>query len=127
MIDLYNQLKTMGSMGPLDKIMEMIPGMGKMKIPSEILEVQGEKLKKWKIAIDSMSEEEIEDPEVIDTSRIQRISKGSNVSASDIRALLKQYKMVKKFFAGGISGLENGLDQKKLAKLAKRFGGKFKF
>ena len=126
MLDLYEQLKTMQGMGPLSKITEMIPGLGKMKIPTEILEVQEEKMKKWKFAIDSMTKEEIEDPEIIDSLRIARISKGSNVPASDIRALLKQYKLVKKFFGSGVSP-ELGLDQKKLAKLAKRFGGKFKF
>jgi signal recognition particle subunit SRP54 len=128
LLDLYEQLKTMQGMGPLSKITEMIPGLGKMKIPSEILEVQGEKMKKWKFAIDSMTKEEIEDPDIIDSSRINRISKGSSVSTADIRALLKQYKTVKKFFGSGIGpGNLEGMDQKKLAKLAKKFGGKFKF
>jgi len=126
MLDLYEQLKTMQGMGSLSKMVEMIPGLGKMKIPSELLEVQEEKLKKWKFAIDSMTKEEIENPDIIDSTRINRISKGSYVPTSDIRALLKQYKMVKKFFGGGISDIE-GMDQKKLAKLAKKFGGKFKF
>jgi len=128
LLDLYEQLKTMQGMGPLSKIAEMIPGLGKMKIPSELLEVQGEKMKKWKFAIDSMTREEIEDPDTIDTNRINRISKGSNIPTSDIRALLKQYKMVQKFFGSGLgAGSMEGMDQKKLAKLAKKFGGKFKF
>jgi signal recognition particle subunit SRP54 len=127
MLDLYEQLKTMSGMGPLSKVAEMIPGLGKLKVPSEILDVQEEKMKKWKFAINSMTKEEIENPDIIDSPRIARISKGSNVTASDIRSLLKQYKMVKKFFGSGLSGMETGLDQKKLAKLTKRFGGKFKF
>ncbi len=110
-----------------------------MKLPEGMLETQEEKIKKWKYAIDSMTKEEIENPEIIDTSRINRIAKGAGIKAVDVRDLLNQHKMLKKFATAkmptdmsdlsklkkGIGSL--GLSQKQLRKLAKRFKGKLPF
>ena len=96
LIDLYEQMNAMKKMGPLTKIVEMIPGMGQLKVPKEMLEGQEEKLEKWKYAMNSMTKEELENPDTISASRIDRISKGSGVSIKDIRELLKQYKQSKK-------------------------------
>jgi len=135
--DLYDQIKAMQSMGPLSKIAEMIPGMGgiqaklKEKMPN-LLSVQETKLKKWKFAIDSMTKEEKENPEKISSGRIARIAKGSNVSTSDIRELIKQHKLMKDLVTGMPKGLDGmtpdqlgKLDQKTLRKLAKKLGRKF--
>jgi signal recognition particle subunit SRP54 len=96
LIDLYNQMQAMAKMGPLGKIMELIPGMGGLQLPKETLQVQEGKLKKWKHAMDSMTKPELEDPEILDASRIERISRGSGVSTSDIRDLIKQFRQAKK-------------------------------
>ena len=42
-----------------------------------------------------MSKEELENPEIVDTERIERISKGSGTAASEVRELLKQHKQQK--------------------------------
>ena len=87
----------MKKMGPISKVMEMIPGMSQLKLPKDALQVQEGKLKKWRTAMDSMNKNELERPdEVMDGERIQRISKGSGIQASEIREMLKQYKTVKK-------------------------------
>ena len=102
--DLYNQMTAMRKMGPLGKIMEMIPGMGQLQLPKEMLDVQVDKLKRWKFIIDSCSKEEKKDPDAINAARIDRISKGSGTSTNDVRDLLKQYKQSKKMakmFKGG--------------------------
>jgi signal recognition particle subunit SRP54 len=128
--DLQEQLKGMKSMGSLSKIAEMIPGFGKAKIPENLLGTQEEKLKKWQHAIDSMTEQEINNPELMEkqTTRIQRIAKGSGTNTSDIRQLLKQYKMIKEFSKGGMpQDLSKGMNEKQLKKLAKKFGRKLKF
>jgi signal recognition particle subunit SRP54 len=128
--DLQEQLKGMKSMGSLSKIAEMIPGFGKAKIPENLLGTQEEKLKKWQHAIDSMTEQEINNPELMEkqTTRIQRIAKGSGTNTSDIRQLLKQYKMLKEFSKGGMpQDLSKGMNEKQLKKLAKKFGRKLKF
>ncbi len=96
LIDLYEQMNAMKKMGPISKIMELIPGFSNVKLPKEALEVQQEKLEKWKIAMDSMTREELKNPDSISAQRINRISSGSGISISDIRLLLKQYKQSKK-------------------------------
>jgi signal recognition particle subunit SRP54 len=104
LIDLYEQMEAMKKMGPLTKVMEMIPGMGNMKIPKEMLQQQEGKLKTWRFIMDSCTKEELEDPEVIHLNRIERIAKGSGRSINEVRELLKQYKQSKKvmkMFKGG--------------------------
>src|SRR3989344_3163017 len=96
--DLQAQMDSMSGIGSFDKIMEMIPGMGKVKekIGEGALEIQEAKVKKWKHIINSMTSEEIENPELFEkqTSRIQRVAHGSGTTTTDVRMLLKQYKML---------------------------------
>ena len=119
-IDLYEQMEAMSKMGSLSKIMELIPGLGNAKIPKDMLDVQQEKLKKWKFILQSMTKSELEDPEIIDSSRIERIAKGSGVSVSDVRELLKQYRQSKKMMKM-MKGMESEQD---VTKLMKKFKGK---
>jgi signal recognition particle subunit SRP54 len=118
--DFYDQIGQMQKMGSLSKVAEMIPGMGKMKIPKDLLDVQEEKMKKWKHIISSMTKEEKENPEIIKTTRIKRIAKGSGTSENDVRGLLKYYKQTQKVMklAKGGKGFKRG----PLAALAKQFG-----
>ena len=96
-LDLYEQLSAMKKMGPLKKVMEMIPGMGNMKLPKDMLEVQDEKLKKWKHIMKSMTKKELEDPDLMfNRKRIERVAKGAGTTSGEVRELLKQYKMSKK-------------------------------
>ena len=85
-------------------------------------------MKKWKNAMDSMTKEELENPEVLEkqTSRISRIAKGAGTTSSEIRSLLKQYKMLKELTKGGMPNLEKGLSQKEIMRLAKKFGKKIR-
>ncbi len=116
-LDLYDQMEAMGKMGPLSKIVEMIPGMGGMKIPKEMLEGQEGKLKKWKIIMSSCTKEELEDPEIISRERIDRIANGSGTSVGEVRELLKQYKQSKKMMKM-MKGMEDP------EKMMKKFKGK---
>jgi len=109
--DLYEQMKAMKKMGPLTKVMDMIPGFGGIKLPKEVLKNQEGKLDKWKYALDSMTTEEKRNPDVIDPQRVERISKGSGVPTSEIRELLKQYKQSKKLFK-----MMKGKDPEKMLK-----------
>ncbi len=127
LLDVYEQIKAMQGMGPLSSITKMIPGFGSAKIPEELLGKQETKIKSWQHAIASMTLEEIENPELLEkeTSRIQRVSKGSGVPTGDIRALLKQYKMIKEFTKGGFDP-SAGISEKQMQKLAKKFGKKMR-
>ncbi|MFO8016323.1 MAG: signal recognition particle receptor subunit alpha [Candidatus Woesearchaeota archaeon] len=119
LIDLYEQMQAMKKMGPLSKIMDMVPGMGKMNIPQDMLNVQEDKMKRWKFAMDSMTKEELEEPDKISGSRIDRIAKGSGLNTSDVRELLKQYKSGKKMMK--MMKGEKGMD--KMMKKMQGMGG----
>lgn len=123
--DVIEQVKSMGSMGGLDKIKSMIPGLGSAKIPENLLENQEAKIAKWEHIIKSMTPEEKENPGLLEkqTSRIARVAKGAGVSTTDIRSLLKQYKLLNEMVKSGSEmDLSKGLNQKQLQKLAKKLG-----
>jgi signal recognition particle subunit SRP54 len=118
MNEFYEQIKSMQKLGPLKSVMEMIPGFGMMKLPKGIdLSKQEEKMKKWKYIIESMTKEERENPEIIDSSRVKRISKGSGTTETEVRELLRYYNQMKKVLKM-ITG-KRGL----LSKLSRRFKG----
>ena len=117
LVDLYQQMKALKSMGSFGKLMEMIPGMSSMKLPKEALQVQEEKLKKWKFAMDSMTKAELEDPDIIGADRMDRIAAGSGLSISEIRELLKQYRQSKKM-------MKMFKGEQDMGKLMKKMGGK---
>jgi signal recognition particle subunit SRP54 len=94
--DLYVQMQTMRKMGPFSKILQSIPGLG-MKLPKEVMDVSEERMKKWMVIMQSMTEEELTEPHIIDGSRTRRIAKGSGTSPKDLKELLDQYKMSKKY------------------------------
>jgi signal recognition particle subunit SRP54 len=117
LIDLYEQMNSMRKMGPLSKILDMIPGVGNLGIPKDFLDNQEGKLDKWKIMMNSMSKEELKNPDIIDTNRAERIANGSGCKTSDVRDLLKQYKQSQK-----IMKLMKGTSDP--TKLMKKFKGK---
>lgn len=117
LMDLYQQMDALKKMGSLGKLMEMIPGMGQLHLPKDALDVQEGKLEKWRFAMNSMTKGELEDPEIIDGVRVDRISAGSGVESKDIRDLIKQYRQGKKLVK-----LMKGADSPE--KLMKKFKGK---
>ena len=117
LVDLYEQMSAMKKMGSFKKIIGMIPGMSGLNLPKEMLDVQEGKLEKWKFAMDSMTKEELEEPDMISVDRIDRISKGSGLGVSDIRELLKHYRQSKKM-------MKMFKGEKDMGKLMKRMGGK---
>jgi len=93
--DMYEQFEAMQRMGPISKILRMIPGFG-YEIPDEMMEVAGEQIKKWRAIIQSMTPEERENPKILKSSRIRRIARGSGTSERDVKLLLQQYNRLKK-------------------------------
>lgn len=124
--DVVEQVKSMSSLGGFEKIKSMIPGLGKAKIPENALESQEAKVAKWEHIIKSLTPEERDNPELLEkqTSRIARVAKGAGVHTSDVRSLLKQYKMLSDMVKGGIGNMDmsQGMSQKQMMKLAKKFG-----
>ncbi|RLF13172.1 MAG: signal recognition particle protein [Thermoprotei archaeon] len=93
--DMVSQIEGLKKLGPLRKILDMIPGLG-LNLPEEIADVAQEKLEKWTVIVKSMTEEELERPEIITRSRIRRIAKGSGVKPRDVKELLDSYEAMKK-------------------------------
>lgn len=120
LVEFYDQIGSMQKMGNLSKVMEMIPGMSNVKMPKGTLDVQEEKMKRWKYVIDSMTPHERANPEEIKHSRVKRIAKGSGASEKDVRELLKYFKQTKKIMKMTKGG--KGLKRGPLAKFAKQFG-----
>jgi signal recognition particle subunit SRP54 len=97
--DMYSQFEMMNKMGPMQQVMNMLPGMGG-KLPKNASQITEEKLTKYKILMDSMTEEELSHPEIIKQSRVKRISRGSGMRNEDVKELLKYYQVTKKAIKG---------------------------
>jgi signal recognition particle subunit SRP54 len=93
--DMYEQFKSMKSMGPFRGLLKLIPGFS-YDIPEEMMEMAEDKMKKWKVIIESMTPYEREDPKIFSSSRVHRVARGSGTSEKDVKELLKQYSMMKK-------------------------------
>ena len=100
----YDQIESTKKMGSMSKMMEMIPGMGNIKLPKDMLDVQEEKMGRWKFMMDSMTKKERSKPDILDKSRYARIATGSGTRPEEVRDLIKHYnqtkKMMKKFKGG---------------------------
>jgi len=92
--DFLDQLEQMKNMGPLSDILEMIPGIGSKQLKG--LNVDEKELVRIEAIIKSMTKKERSNPDIIDSSRRQRIAKGSGTSIQDVNKLLKQFKETKK-------------------------------
>ena len=124
LLDLYKQLEAVKKMGPLNKVLDMIPGLSMAKLPKNAMGLSEETIKKFKVIMNSMTKEELESPQVIGPSRIRRIAKGSGTSEKEVRELLKQYRQMKKLMKqiGGGANLKN---MRNVRSLMKKFGIKF--
>jgi signal recognition particle subunit SRP54 len=93
--DFLEQLQQIKKMGPLHKLMEMIPGMGDLAkaIPQEDME---SRLKQTQAIISSMTIFERRNPRLINSSRKKRIAQGSGTDVQDINQLLIQFKQMRK-------------------------------
>jgi signal recognition particle subunit SRP54 len=107
--DFLDQLKQVKKMGPLESLLEMIPGFGgKLKG----LQVDEKAMPRMEAIINSMTAEERRNPAIINGSRRRRIARGSGTSVQDVNVLLKQFgqmqKMIKKFSKLSFKGFPQG-------------------
>ncbi len=93
--DMYEQLEAAKSMGPIKRILKMIPGMT-YNIPDETMDLAEDRLKKWRFIIQSMTPEERDNPKIFTASRVRRVARGSGTAEKEVKELLKQYSMMKK-------------------------------
>jgi signal recognition particle subunit SRP54 len=116
--DMRKQMDAMNRMGPLDQVMDMIPGLGggiKDQLPDDAMDVTEERMRDFDVVMDSMTEDELENPRQIGQSRIKRIARGSGKPEERIRELLQQHKMMeqtlKQFQGMGDADMERMMKQ----------------
>jgi len=99
--DFLVQMRQMKKMGPLNQILEMIPGMSRS---AKALPDGEREMKKVEAIILSMTPQERQSPNIIDGSRRRRIARGSGTTPQDINQLLNRFKQMQKLMkmtAGG--------------------------
>ena len=107
--DFLEQMQQLKKMGPLQQILEMVPGLASLKgqVTEDLTEKQ---MRRSEAIIRSMTPAERRDPRIIDGSRKRRIARGSGASVVEINQLLNQFRqmqrMMKQVSTGrGASGL----------------------
>jgi signal recognition particle subunit SRP54 len=90
--DMLSQFKMMRSLGPLENILGMLPGMSNMKgfSPDE------KRLKRIEAIVLSMTNHERSRPDILNARRRQRIARGSGTTVTDVNDLIKQFDQMKK-------------------------------
>jgi signal recognition particle subunit SRP54 len=88
--DFLEQLRQVRQMGPLDQLLELIPGFARARAAG--LAVDERQLKRVEAMILSMTPAERADPAIIDGSRRRRIARGSGTTVQDVNRLLKQFE-----------------------------------
>ncbi|MCX8076259.1 MAG: signal recognition particle protein [Aquificaceae bacterium] len=91
--DLLKQIRFIKSMGSLDKLLGMLPGIG---AELKHVKINENMFKKMEAIILSMTKQERRNPKIINMSRRQRIAKGSGTTVSDVNKVLKEYEEMKK-------------------------------
>jgi signal recognition particle subunit SRP54 len=99
LVDMREQMEMLQGMGPMSKVLSMIPGMGGRMSDEAMNETQG-RLSKFKVIMGSMTEHELENPQEIKGSRIQRIARGAGRTQGEVRELLKYYENTKGMMKG---------------------------
>lgn len=105
--DFLNQLQQVKKMGPLNQLLDMIPGLGAAARKQDV-SVSEDDLKHVEAIIRSMTPWERRNPQAIKGSRKRRIASGSGTETRDVNELLSQFKQMQKMmqsFGKGMPGL----------------------
>ena len=109
--DFLNQLQQVKQMGPINQLLEMIPGLGAAARKQDV-QVSDDDLKQIEAIIRSMTAEERRNPQLIKGGRRKRIAKGSGRQIHEVNELLNQFrqmqKMMSAFGKGGFPGMGGG-------------------
>jgi len=106
--DMYEQFQNMLKMGPLDQVLDMLPDTGL----NQLLKGAGgeagtSKIKGFMTIMDSMTDQELDFPKVLNATRILRVAKGSGKSVREVNELLMQHKQFEKV-VGKMKGMRPG-------------------
>lgn len=120
--DFLDQIQQIKKMGSLEQIMDMVPGINKLKKLKDVPKPDERELVKTEAIIRSMTRKERMNHQIINTSRRARIASGSGTTVADVNRVLKSYsemlKMMKKI--RGKPGALSGVKRRKIPKGMKR-------
>ena len=112
--DFLGQINQIKKMGNLKDLAAMIPGVGKAL---KDVDIDDNAFKGIEAIIQSMTPKERSNPEILNTSRRNRIAKGSGTSIQEVNRLIKQFdqtrKMMKMVTSGGMKGMMKGMPKMK--------------
>ncbi len=92
--DLYYQLEQITKMGSIRKILDLIPGFSST-VQEKDLEGLEEKLRHWRVIIQSMTRRERQNPDELNASRIRRIARGSGTGEKEVKEMIARYRQTK--------------------------------
>lgn len=119
-LKMQSQMKMFGSM---DNLLGMLPGLGLSRDDRQKISHEGEKqFKRIEVFIQSMTPEEREHPELMNTSRKKRIAAGSGIALHDINLFISQFEQMRKMMKG-FSDVKKNMG-KLGSKLGQEMGGK---
>ncbi|GLI07043.1 signal recognition particle protein [Paenibacillus tyrfis] len=124
--DFLEQMEQVKKLGPLDQLLDMLPGAGKIKGMKDV-KVDDKQMSRVAAIVKSMTKEERQNPDLLSPSRRKRLAAGSGNSVQDVNRFIKQFedmrKMMKQF--SGMMGPKGAKQLKNLKKLGR--GMKFPF
>ena len=130
--DFLNIQKQMKNFGSIDQILGMLPIPGLKKDDRQLIASEGEKqLKKIEAFISSMTPEERDNPQIINSSRKKRIAKGCGMDLNQVNQFITQFDQMRKMMKG-LSGMTDKIKKgkmkmPKMPKIPGGFGGKLPF
>ena len=92
--DFFSQIEQVNKLGSLNKLIDMIPGFSNAVMPNNVEELE-QKMKKWRVIIQSMTNFEKDNPDILNSSRIKRIAQGSGNSEKDVKEMFVKFKQSK--------------------------------
>ncbi|HHX94281.1 MAG TPA: signal recognition particle protein [Clostridia bacterium] len=106
--DFLDQLREFRSMGSVEDILGMLPGMNSSKLKN--LQLDEKEIKRVEAIIQSMTRAERADPNILNSSRKKRIARGSGTSVQDVNRLLRQFAQTQKMInqLGGLGSKKKG-------------------
>ncbi len=114
--DFRDQLRQLKKMGPLEQVLDMIPGIAPEGRGAEVDE---RRITRLEAIIDSMTAKERRRPDILNGKRRKRVARGSGTSVQEVNQLLRQYAEMRRLMKSLRGGKGDAM-----RKLAQRFGGR---
>lgn len=107
--DFMKQMDMMKNLGSMSSILKMIPGMGGMLKQVGDLSPAENEMKRMRVIINSMTDQERNDYKIIKESRIKRIASGSGTKISDVNDFLSKFRQMEKMMGGMMQMMKGGM------------------